>query len=178
MQNVSGRTLVGLRFWNQARLFKFSSAVFVIQTCLQVDDDGESYWVFESRDVRLCIILLSCCLFYYQPSRPANPVDSRYILHRFSFACDNTCFSYRMFWVRPSSLDRFIFDLFLCPDCALCVPSFMGSTLDCIALETRFCVCTINLQCLQTLTNFSSFIPIVLLALVFNVTNVIGFTYA
>lgn len=34
LQNVSGRTLVGLRFWNQ------------------VDDDGESYWVFESRDVR------------------------------------------------------------------------------------------------------------------------------
>lgn len=32
-QNVAGRTLVGLRFWNQ------------------VDDDGESYWVFESRDV-------------------------------------------------------------------------------------------------------------------------------
>lgn len=32
---MSGRTLVGLRFWNQ------------------VDDDGESYWVFESRDVRL-----------------------------------------------------------------------------------------------------------------------------
>lgn len=33
MQNVAGRTLVGLRFWNQ------------------VDDDGESFWVFESRDV-------------------------------------------------------------------------------------------------------------------------------
>jgi Eukaryotic protein of unknown function (DUF846) len=33
MQNVAGRTLVGLRFWNQ------------------VDEDGESYWVFESRDV-------------------------------------------------------------------------------------------------------------------------------
>lgn len=34
MQNVAGRTLVGLRFWNQ------------------VDEDGESFWVFESRDVR------------------------------------------------------------------------------------------------------------------------------
>jgi len=34
-QNVSGRTLVGLRFWNQ------------------VDEDGESYWVFENRDVRI-----------------------------------------------------------------------------------------------------------------------------
>lgn len=33
LQNVAGRTLVGLRFWNQ------------------VDEGGESYWVFESRDV-------------------------------------------------------------------------------------------------------------------------------
>ncbi|ELU41384.1 hypothetical protein AG1IA_04592 [Rhizoctonia solani AG-1 IA] len=32
-RNVAGRRLVGLRFWNQ------------------VDEDGESYWVFESRDV-------------------------------------------------------------------------------------------------------------------------------
>ncbi|KAJ7695136.1 hypothetical protein B0H17DRAFT_1056548 [Mycena rosella] len=42
-RNVAGRTLVGLRFWNQ------------------VDEDGESFWVFESRD----------------PSRPANAIDSR-----------------------------------------------------------------------------------------------------
>lgn len=42
-KNVAGRTLVGLRFWNQ------------------VDDDGESYWVFESRDVRenIHVLLLS-----------------------------------------------------------------------------------------------------------------------
>ena len=33
VKNVAGRILVGLRFWNQ------------------VDEDGESYWVFESRDV-------------------------------------------------------------------------------------------------------------------------------
>lgn len=32
-QNVSGRLLVGLRWWNQ------------------VDDDGKSHWVFESRKV-------------------------------------------------------------------------------------------------------------------------------
>ncbi|KAL4068221.1 hypothetical protein V8B97DRAFT_1974120 [Scleroderma yunnanense] len=44
-RNVAGRRLVGLRFWNQ------------------IDEDGESYWVFESRD----------------PSRPANPVDSKWI---------------------------------------------------------------------------------------------------
>lgn len=71
-------------------------------------------------------------------------MDSRYILQRSSFACDNEYFSYRMFWVRPSSFDGFIFDSFLCPDCALCVPSSMGSTLDCIALETWICVCSIN----------------------------------
>ena len=33
-QNVAGRTLVGLRYWNE------------------VDEEGESSWVFESRDVR------------------------------------------------------------------------------------------------------------------------------
>ncbi|ETW87445.1 hypothetical protein HETIRDRAFT_307763 [Heterobasidion irregulare TC 32-1] len=91
-RNVSGRTLVGLRFWNQ------------------VDDDGESYWVFESRD----------------PSRPANPIDSK------------------MFWTA----------LYVFP--ALWLVLFIVSLL-------KF-----NL----------SFVPIVLLALVFNMTNVIGFTYA
>lgn len=32
-RNVAGRTLVGLRYWNE------------------VDEEGESAWVFESRDV-------------------------------------------------------------------------------------------------------------------------------
>ncbi|KAI0274688.1 Golgi apparatus membrane protein TVP23 [Gloeopeniophorella convolvens] len=91
-RNVAGRTLVGLRFWNQ------------------VDDDGESYWIFESRD----------------PSHPANPIDSR------------------MFWTA----------LYVFP--ALWLGLFVVSLL-------KF-----NL----------SFVPIVILALVFNVTNVIGFSYA
>ncbi|KAI0932286.1 Golgi apparatus membrane protein tvp23, variant 3 [Taiwanofungus camphoratus] len=55
-RNVAGRILVGLRFWNQ------------------VDDDGESYWVFESRD----------------PSRPPNPVDSKMFwiaLYTFPLLC-------------------------------------------------------------------------------------------
>jgi hypothetical protein len=39
VRNVSGRTLVGLRFWNQ------------------VDDDGGSFWVFESRNVRYLELL-------------------------------------------------------------------------------------------------------------------------
>ncbi|KAG9045342.1 Golgi apparatus membrane protein tvp23 [Tulasnella sp. UAMH 9824] len=91
-RNVAGRTLVGLRYWNQ------------------VDEDGESYWVFESRD----------------PSRPANPVDSR------------------LFWI---ALYTF--------------PVLWGLLF--IVSIFRF-----NL----------SFLPIVGLAIVFNVTNVIGFTYA
>ncbi|KAI0036692.1 Golgi apparatus membrane protein TVP23 [Vararia minispora EC-137] len=91
-RNVAGRTLVGLRFWNQ------------------VDEDGESSWVFESRD----------------PSRPANPVDSR------------------MFWTA-----LYIFPAFWL---ILLIVSFLKLSI--------------------------SFIPIVILALVFNMTNVVGFTYA
>ncbi|KAJ7623420.1 Golgi apparatus membrane protein TVP23 [Roridomyces roridus] len=91
-RNVAGRTLVGLRFWNQ------------------VDEDGESYWVFESRD----------------PSRPANPVDSR------------------MFWIAI-----YVFPLLWI---ALLIVSLLRLKV--------------------------SFVPIVVLALVFNVTNAVGFTYA
>ncbi|THH34121.1 hypothetical protein EUX98_g38 [Antrodiella citrinella] len=91
-RNVAGRTLVGLRYWNQ------------------VDDDGESYWVFESRD----------------PAHPSNPVDSK------------------MFWV---ALYSFPF-LWL----ALLIVSILKLS--------------------------ASFIPIVALALVFNITNAVGFTYA
>ncbi|KAF7356811.1 Golgi apparatus membrane protein TVP23 [Mycena venus] len=95
-RNVAGRTLVGLRFWNQ------------------VDEDGESYWVFESRD----------------PSRPANAIDSRP--------------PFRMFWIAI-----YVFPL-------LWVALFIVSLL-------RFKL---------------TFVPIVILALVFNVTNAVGFTYA
>ncbi|KAI0374237.1 DUF846-domain-containing protein [Pilatotrama ljubarskyi] len=91
-RNVAGRRLVGLRYWNQ------------------VDDDGESYWVFESRD----------------PSRPANPIDSK------------------MFWIAVYTFPV----LWL----VLLFVSFFKLNL--------------------------SFVPIVVLALVFNVTNAIGFTYA
>ncbi|KAI8995564.1 Golgi apparatus membrane protein TVP23 [Trametes punicea] len=91
-RNVAGRRLVGLRYWNQ------------------VDDDGESYWVFESRD----------------PSRPANPIDSK------------------MFWIAVYTFPL----LWL----ALLIVSILKLNL--------------------------SFVPIVVLALVFNVTNAIGFTYA
>jgi len=91
-RNVSGRVLVGLRYWNQ------------------VDDDGESCWVFESRD----------------PSRPANPVDSK------------------MFWI------------------ALYV----------------FPVLWVGLLIISIVKLNLNSIPTTILALIFNVTNVIGFTYA
>ncbi|KAK0208566.1 Golgi apparatus membrane protein TVP23 [Desarmillaria ectypa] len=91
-RNVSGRTLVGLRFWNQ------------------VDDDGESFWVFESRD----------------PSHPPNPIDSK------------------MFWIA-----LYVF------------PCLWGALLIVSLLKLSI-----------------SFVPIVILALVFNITNAIGFTYA
>jgi len=91
-RNVAGRRLVGLRFWNQ------------------VDEDGESFWVFESRD----------------PSRPANPLDSK------------------MFWIA----------LYAFPVLWLVILFFSF---------VRF-----NLE----------FIPIVILALISNVTNCIGFSYA
>lgn len=91
-KNVAGRTLVGLRYWNQ------------------VDEDGESYWVFESRD----------------PSHPPNPVDSR------------------MFWIA-----LYIFPLLWI---ALLIVSLLKFNI--------------------------SFALIVVLALVFNLTNAIGFTYA
>ncbi|KIJ21584.1 hypothetical protein PAXINDRAFT_5746 [Paxillus involutus ATCC 200175] len=91
-RNVAGRTLVGLRFWNQ------------------IDEDGESYWVFESRD----------------PARPANPVDSK------------------MFWIALYTFPAFWLLLF-------------------VVSIVKF-----NL----------AFVPIVILALVFNITNAVGFTYA
>ncbi|KAG6333609.1 hypothetical protein ID866_5480 [Astraeus odoratus] len=91
-RNVAGRRLVGLRFWNQ------------------IDEDGDSFWVFESRD----------------PSRPANAVDSK------------------MFWIAIYAFPVFWLLLF-------------------VISIVRF-----NL----------SFIPIVILALVFNITNAVGFTYA
>jgi len=91
-RNVAGRRLVGLRYWNT------------------VDDDGESYWVFESRD----------------PSVRSNPVDSK------------------MFWIAIYAFPALWF-----------------------------------LILILSLIRFSlSFVPIVVLALVFNVTNAVGFTYA
>ncbi|GAA5888813.1 hypothetical protein JCM6882_002862 [Rhodosporidiobolus microsporus] len=92
VRNVSGRVLVGLRFWNQ------------------VDDDGTSFWVFESRS----------------PDQPANAVDSK------------------MFWIAMYSFPA-----------AWILLLFVG-------------ILKFNI----------SFLPIVLLALVFNLTNSVGYTYA
>lgn len=43
-QNVTGRLMVGLRWWNQ------------------VDDDGRSHWVFEARKVNDSVLILHLCL--------------------------------------------------------------------------------------------------------------------
>ncbi|GAA5855246.1 hypothetical protein JCM3766R1_001483, partial [Sporobolomyces carnicolor] len=91
VRNVSGRVLVGLRFWNQ------------------VDEDGTSFWVFESRS----------------PDQPANKVDAK------------------MFWIAMYSFPA-----------AWVLLLFVG-------------ILKFNL----------SFLPIVMLALVFNMTNTIGYTY-
>ncbi|GAA5994381.1 hypothetical protein JCM5350_005168, partial [Sporobolomyces pararoseus] len=91
VRNVSGRVLVGLRFWNQ------------------VDEDGTSFWVFESRS----------------PDQPANKVDAK------------------MFWIAMYSFPA-----------AWILLLFVG-------------ILKFNL----------SFLPIVALALVFNLTNTVGYTY-
>ncbi|GAA5850431.1 hypothetical protein JCM5353_002719 [Sporobolomyces roseus] len=91
VRNVSGRVLVGLRFWNQ------------------VDEDGTSFWVFESRS----------------PDQPANAVDAK------------------MFWIAMYSFPA-----------AWVLLLFVG-------------ILKFNL----------SFLPIVMLALVFNLTNTVGYTY-
>ncbi|KAI5476376.1 protein of DUF846 family [Pseudohyphozyma bogoriensis] len=92
VRNVSGRVLVGLRFWNQ------------------VDDDGTSFWVFEHRS----------------PDQPANAVDAK------------------MFWIAMYAFPA-----------AWVLLLFVG-------------ILKFNV----------SFLPIVMLALVFNVTNTVGYTYA
>ncbi|RSH77610.1 Golgi apparatus membrane protein tvp23 [Apiotrichum porosum] len=91
-RNVAGRTLVGLRYWNE------------------VDEDGESSWVFECRD----------------PSQVPNPIDTK----MFWIAL----YAYPLGWVALFIVSIFKFNV--------------------------------------------SFLPIVLLALVFNMSNVVGFTYA
>ncbi|KAI5453281.1 Golgi apparatus membrane protein tvp23 [Naganishia albida] len=101
VRNVAGRTLVGLRYWNE------------------VDEEGESSWVFECRD----------------PSRPANPIDEN---NQSYFLVD------RMFWIALYAFPLGWLALFF-----------------------------------VSLLKFSiSFLPIVILALVFNFSNVLGFTYA
>lgn len=52
---------------------------------IKVDEDGESSWVFESRDVGLSdhsdhVFLLTSPP--RKPSQPANPIDSKWVLIR------------------------------------------------------------------------------------------------
>ncbi|RPD62997.1 DUF846-domain-containing protein [Lentinus tigrinus ALCF2SS1-6] len=118
--------------------YVLSSVIVVVLLAMdfwncRVDDDGESYWVFESRD----------------PSRPANPIDSK------------------MFWVSTiPSLDPLMHWL---PIRSLAHVF--------IAVYT-FPLLWLALLIVSILKFNLSFVPIVVLALVFNVTNAIGFTYA
>lgn len=108
MQNVAGRTLVGLRYWNE------------------VDEEGESSWVFESRNVSQPLTWLT--------QTPANAVDAR------------------MFWVA----------LYAYPLAWLVLL---------IVSVLKFNISYVPLQ-----TTLTRFLPIVLLALVFNLSNLLGFT--
>jgi hypothetical protein len=91
VRNVSGRVLVGLRFWNQ------------------VDEDGTSYWVFESRD----------------PSMPSNAVDSKSVpCHRLHLRPTRRV---RMFWlalyaVRCLRLSQYVLTSALVPGRVDCAP--------------------------------------------------------
>lgn len=46
VKNITGRLLVGLRWWNY------------------IDDDGKSHWVYEQRKVRLSMLLLKLATLY------------------------------------------------------------------------------------------------------------------
>ncbi|KAJ3564257.1 hypothetical protein NP233_g8412 [Leucocoprinus birnbaumii] len=97
-RNVAGRTLVGLRFWNQ------------------VDEDGESYWVFESRDD-----VLGTFFHIYHKACHSNHLQI-------------AIYAFPVLWTLLLIVSILKLGLF--------------------------------------------FIPIVILALVFNITNAVGFTYA
>lgn len=47
VKNITGRLMVGLRWWNY------------------VDDDGKSHWIFESRKVRLLYIFMFILIYVY-----------------------------------------------------------------------------------------------------------------
>ncbi|KAL7285261.1 hypothetical protein ACG7TL_000355 [Trametes sanguinea] len=128
-RNVAGRRLVGLRYWNQ------------------VDDDGESYWVFESRDVCTFHSLLigpselNIRATYMAAITPRQP-------HRLQIAV----YTFPLLWLVLLIASIFKFNLsYVSP------PSFL---------------------LLRTPLPLSQFFSMLVLALVFNVTNAIGFTYA
>ena len=72
LQNVAGRILVGLRYWNQ------------------VDEDGESYWVFESRDVRIrrprAACVYSFTFSHLGLQTPSTPGEFSVALHAFDLS--------------------------------------------------------------------------------------------
>lgn len=85
-----------------------------------------------------------------------------------------------MFWVR-SILNIHLHPLTITPDRNLHLPGSLGSHVACLHCETQHPVRALIFSTYseQTLTSsLRRFIPIVILALVFNVSNAVGFTYA
>jgi hypothetical protein len=52
VKNVSGRLLVGLRWWNKVRVDVSTLASMCVRSSnMKVNDDGSNEWMFESRQV-------------------------------------------------------------------------------------------------------------------------------
>ena len=144
-----------LRFWK----FRYGGE--------QVDENGESFWIFESRDVSHSPNVLFCWLSaLHKPSRPANPIDSRWVSHdAFLTSLSKLMSPSRLFWTALYVFPALWLGLFF-----VSLLKFNLSWVHHINLLDSMLICPVPQQ--------RSFIPIVVLALIFNVTNVIGFTYA
>lgn len=136
----------------------------------QVDDDGESYWIFESRDVGLRFPYL----FIYSDLEHAlrakafaacqsSRLPVSYLLGVLDSSYSELTLPLRLFWTA----------LYVFP--ALWLGLFFVSLLkfNLSSVKKRFISAIITF-----VTPLRRFVPIVVLALVFNITNVIGFTYA
>ncbi|SCV68099.1 BQ2448_220 [Microbotryum intermedium] len=144
VRNVSGRRLVGLRFWSQ------------------VDEDGTAFWVFESRSVssskdREKDWLYGLCrcspspVRTTQPDQVANAIDTK------------------MFWIALYTVSH----LHLCDKKSGSIDKLTRDH----SPHVQFPVIWIALFFVGLLKFNLSFLPIVALALVFNLTNAVGYTY-
>ncbi|CDO72311.1 hypothetical protein BN946_scf184977.g8 [Trametes cinnabarina] len=138
--------------------YVLSSVIVVVLLAMdfwncRVDDDGESYWVFESRDVRTSRLRSHRLAVTEHPHNAA--ITSRES-HRLQVRSD----------ISPRVMTRTDAPVLL-----------RVRRMFWIAVYT-FPLLWLALLIVSILKFNLSFIPIVVLALVFNVTNAIGFTYA